>query len=137
MRQSRATSDASPSATPLTQSLLLALPTELLARIMSLCGSPIEIVHAGGISRHFHELAKEALSLRAEELEYELPAPPTGEEGTLQWLCFVALLRGDDAPPGVSGTAMDSGNVGGPPAASPSSCLNCCSSTMSTSHISL
>ena len=89
----RPVSGASPSATPLTQSLLLALPAELLARIISLCGSPVEIVRASGISRHFHELAKEALSLRAEELDYELLTPSTGEEGTLQWLCFVALLR--------------------------------------------
>ena len=101
MRQSRATSDASPSATPLTQSLLLALPTELLARIISLCSSPVEIVRASAISRHFHELAKEAMSLRAEELDYELPTHPEEstlkpthpEEGTLKGLCFVALLR--------------------------------------------
>ena len=87
----RPVSGASPSATPLTQSLLLALPTELLARIISLCSSPVEIVRASVISRHFHELAKEAMSLRAEELDYELSTHP--EEGTLKGLCFVALLR--------------------------------------------
>ena len=78
---------------------LLDLPTELLARALSRCKSPVDIARAAAISLLFHaSLAVEGIRLWAQERGYVLPAQPEGEGCTVRWLCFAALLCESNPP---------------------------------------
>ena len=77
---------------------LLALPTDLLVRVVSRC-DPLDIARVAAVSLLFHaSLAKEGVRLWAQERGFELPALP--EEGfcAVWWLCVAALPREPNPP---------------------------------------
>ena len=72
---------------------LLALPTDLLSRIVSQC-DPVDIARVAAVSLLLHEsVVEEGLHLRAQELGYELPP-----RLAVRSLCLVALQREANLP---------------------------------------
>ena len=84
-----------PSASPPTAatSLLLALPFELLIRIISLLDSAVDVAWTAAVSRVFRDsLADDGMRLREQEGGYEVPNAPEGE-CPKKWRLFVALMH--------------------------------------------
>ena len=74
-------------------SLLLALPFELLIRIISLLDSAVDVAWTAAVSRVFRDsLADEGMRLREQEGGYEVPNAPEGE-CPKKWRLFVALMH--------------------------------------------
>ena len=62
--------------TPITSTL----PADLLARIVSLCDSPLDIVRTSAVSHLFRDsVTEDGIRLRAQERGYEALAPAEGE----------------------------------------------------------
>ena len=62
--------------TPITSTL----PADLLARIVSLCDSPLDIVRTAAVSHLFRDsVTEDGIRLRAQERGYEALAPAEGE----------------------------------------------------------
>jgi len=98
-RRLASASTAAPSPNTPPPARLLDLPTELLARALSHCHSPLDIARAAAVSLLFHAaLAAEGIRLWAQERGFELPAQPEGESCVVRWLCFAALLRESNPP---------------------------------------
>ena len=94
-RQSRCSVATDPSASPPTAatSLLLALPFELLIRIISLLPCAVDVAWTAAVSRVFRDsLADEGMRLREQEGGYEVPNAPEGE-CPKKWRLFVALMH--------------------------------------------
>lgn len=100
-RQSRCSVATDPSASPPTAATsllcgkigILALPFELLIRIISLLPCAVDVAWTAAVSRVFRDsLADEGMRLREQEGGYEVPNAPEGE-CPKKWRLFVALMH--------------------------------------------
>ena len=77
---------------------LLDLPTDLLERALSRSESPADIARVAAVSRLFHASLAEGIRVWVQERGFELPTQPEGEDCTVRWLCFAALLCESNPP---------------------------------------